>query len=191
MTRILIFFLYVLAFSAILCGGLFGVVGKFPSTYIAAVVSGQALGGIFAALIEIISLTFAVSAITSAFIYFMVANITLLFSIIAYVVLSKSLFFKYHTIDKVIINILSVDHLKPHKIFYCLYEICAYDQIIYFMGGPEDQRHQWGEYTKCNNFRWPKLSWKPVLRVWFMEIFHTWLFLRKFGYMDFQYLHYL
>lgn len=47
--------------TAILSGGLFGISGLFPSEYITAVVSGQALGGIFAALAEIISLTFGAS----------------------------------------------------------------------------------------------------------------------------------
>lgn len=76
--------------SAILQGGLFGIVGKFSSRYISAVVSGQALGGIFAALAEIASLCLGASSTISAFVYFMVANGMLLLSLVAYLVLSRA-----------------------------------------------------------------------------------------------------
>jgi equilibrative nucleoside transporter 1/2/3 len=76
--------------SAVLQGGLFGIVGKFSSRYITAVVSGQALGGIFAALAEIASLCLGASSTISAFVYFMVANGMLLLSLVAYIVLSHA-----------------------------------------------------------------------------------------------------
>lgn len=87
--------------SAILQGGLFGIVGKFSSRYITAVVSGQALGGIFAALAEIASLCLGASSTVSAFVYFMVANGMLLLSLAAYLVLSRAVFFRFHMLDKV------------------------------------------------------------------------------------------
>ncbi|PNF17715.1 Equilibrative nucleoside transporter 1 [Cryptotermes secundus] len=87
--------------SAILQGGLFGIVGKFSSRYITAVVSGQALGGIFAALAEIASLCLGASSTISAFVYFMVANGMLLLSLAAYLVLSRAVFFRFHMLDKV------------------------------------------------------------------------------------------
>jgi equilibrative nucleoside transporter 1/2/3 len=87
--------------SAILQGGLFGIVGKFSSRYITAVVSGQALGGIFAALAEIVSLCLGASSTISAFVYFMVANGMLLISLVAYLVLSRAVFFRFHMLDKV------------------------------------------------------------------------------------------
>ncbi|KAJ6645911.1 Equilibrative nucleoside transporter 1 [Pseudolycoriella hygida] len=86
--------------TAILSGGLFGISGLFPSEYITAVVSGQALGGIFAALAEILSLTFGASAKTTAFVYFMIGNVVLLVSIVTYIIMSKTVFFKYYTVDK-------------------------------------------------------------------------------------------
>ncbi|XP_044743206.1 equilibrative nucleoside transporter 1 [Chrysoperla carnea] len=97
-TMVVVVFLSI--FSAIMSGGLYGIVGKFSPTYITAVVSGQSLGGVFAAIAEILSLTFGVTATFSAFVYFMIANVTLALSIIAYIILSNSVFFKYHTIDK-------------------------------------------------------------------------------------------
>jgi equilibrative nucleoside transporter 1/2/3 len=65
-------------------------VGKFSSQYITAVVSGQSLGGIFAALAEIASLCFGASSAISAFVYFMVASVMLLLSLAAYLTLSHS-----------------------------------------------------------------------------------------------------
>ncbi|KAK7792618.1 hypothetical protein R5R35_009151 [Gryllus longicercus] len=87
--------------SAVLQGGLFGMVGRFPSRYITAVVSGQALGGIFAALAEIASLCLGASSTKSAFVYFMVANGMLILSLIAYVILARAVFFRFHMADKV------------------------------------------------------------------------------------------
>lgn len=86
--------------SAILSGGLFGLVGQFPSEYITAVVSGQSLGGIFAALTEIIALTLGASPQYSAFVYFIIGTVVMLVSIQAYTVQSRTVFFKYFTRDR-------------------------------------------------------------------------------------------
>lgn len=83
-------------FSAILTGGLFGIAGMFSSEYITAVISGQALGGIFTALADVVSLTFATDPVISAFFYFLVGTAMLIGSIILYIVMSRSVFFKYH-----------------------------------------------------------------------------------------------
>lgn len=77
-------------------GGLFGLAGQFASEYMTAVMSGQALGGIFAAVAEIISLTFGAAATTTAFVYFNIGNFTLIISIICYILMCKTLFFKFH-----------------------------------------------------------------------------------------------
>lgn len=83
--------------SAILSGGLFGIAGQFPSEYITAVVSGQALGGIFSALAEIVSLTFGASPTSTAFVYFMVGNGVLLVALLSYIIMSKTVYFKHFT----------------------------------------------------------------------------------------------
>lgn len=82
-------------------GGLFGICGQFPSEYITAVVSGQALGGIFAALAQIISLTFGASAKTSGFVYFMIGNFVLILSLVTYIIMSRTAYFRYFTVEKV------------------------------------------------------------------------------------------
>lgn len=83
-------------FSAILSGGLFGIAGMFSSEYISAVMSGQALGGVFTALAEVVSLTFTTAATVSAFIYFLVGTAMLVLSLALYLMVSKTLFFKFH-----------------------------------------------------------------------------------------------
>ncbi|XP_046388448.1 equilibrative nucleoside transporter 2 [Ischnura elegans] len=97
------------AASAILQGSLFGVLGKFAPRFITAAVAGQALGGIFAALAEIFSLSLSVPATTSAFIYFVVAIVMLILSIVGYCLLSETLFFKFHMEDKRDLDNLSCD----------------------------------------------------------------------------------
>lgn len=105
--------------SAILSGSLFGIVGKFSPKYITAVVGGQALGGIFTAIVEILSLAIGASSVHSAFVYFMVGNITIAICIISYFVLSKSIFYKFHFYEKALVpnefqNVL----LRPQIICY-------------------------------------------------------------------------
>ncbi|KAK3915159.1 Equilibrative nucleoside transporter 3 [Frankliniella fusca] len=82
--------------GAVLTGGLFGMLGKFSPAYISAASSGQSLGGIFAAVAEIVSLWLGASPQLSAFVYFMVANVFLVLSIVFYLVLIRAVFFKYH-----------------------------------------------------------------------------------------------
>ncbi|KAG5676007.1 hypothetical protein PVAND_005862 [Polypedilum vanderplanki] len=83
-------------FSAILNGGLFGIAGMFSSKYITAVIGGQALGGVFTALAEVISITFATDPIISALVYFLVGTAMLIAALVLYTMLSRSVFFKYH-----------------------------------------------------------------------------------------------
>ncbi|XP_026478733.1 equilibrative nucleoside transporter 1-like [Ctenocephalides felis] len=82
--------------SAIMSGGLFGISGRFPAQYISAVVSGQALGGVFAAVCEIVSLSLGVNATLSALIYFIIGVFVLALSSVAYTTLTRTAFFKYH-----------------------------------------------------------------------------------------------
>lgn len=77
-----------------------GISGQFPSEYITAVVSGQALGGVFTAIMEIMTITFASDPKASAFIFFTIGNILLILSLIAYIVMARSVFFRYYTTEK-------------------------------------------------------------------------------------------
>ena len=71
-------------------GGICGLAGKFPSQYISAVISGQALGGIFASVANIVSIALGASPIQSAFLYFLAADVTLIVALALYLVLSSS-----------------------------------------------------------------------------------------------------
>ncbi|XP_055594701.1 equilibrative nucleoside transporter 1-like [Uranotaenia lowii] len=85
------------AFSAIMSGGIFGIAGQFSSDYMSAVVSGQALGGIFTALADVIAISFGAPATATAFVFFIIGTVVLLLSLILYLIMSRTLFFKYHT----------------------------------------------------------------------------------------------
>lgn len=77
-----------------------GISGQFPSEYITAVVSGQALGGVFTAIIEIMTITFASDPRASALIFFIIGNSLLVLSLIAYIIMARSTFFRYFTAEK-------------------------------------------------------------------------------------------
>ncbi|KAJ0175538.1 hypothetical protein K1T71_008697 [Dendrolimus kikuchii] len=84
------------AASAVFIGGLVGIASRFSKEYMAAVVSGQSLGGIIAAIAQIISLAFKISPLHSALIYFIIADIMVISSLISYIMLYKLDFFTYH-----------------------------------------------------------------------------------------------
>lgn len=88
------------AATAILTGGLFGVCGLFPSEYMTAVVSGQALGGVFTAVAEIVTITFASDARKSAFIFFIIGNVLCLLALVTYIILTLTKHYKYYSVDK-------------------------------------------------------------------------------------------
>ena len=81
--------LFILAASAIFGGSLLGIVGRFSSKYITAMSAGQALGGIFTALTEILSLWIGASPVISGLLYFIIGDVVLLLSLIAYVILER------------------------------------------------------------------------------------------------------
>ncbi|XP_014207859.1 equilibrative nucleoside transporter 3 [Copidosoma floridanum] len=86
------------AANAIFGGSLMGVAGKFSSKYITAMSSGQALGGIFTALTEILSLWIGANPISSGLLYFTIGDVVLLLSLISYIILEREVFFKHHVI---------------------------------------------------------------------------------------------
>ncbi|KAL1122166.1 hypothetical protein AAG570_003571 [Ranatra chinensis] len=83
--------------SAILQSAVFGVVGRFPSRYIAGAVSGQALGGIMAAVAEIVSLWVGASPVLSALVYFIMADVFIVMAMGSYAFLATTVFFKFYS----------------------------------------------------------------------------------------------
>lgn len=99
--------------------------GMFPEKYMTAVVSGQALGGVFASGARIVSLSVGAQDAISAFIYFSIAVVVMIFTLLAYLYMSKtvsivtcSVFMKMqHNIKMVVItgytySSLYVVHIK-------------------------------------------------------------------------------
>nr|XP_016944869.1 equilibrative nucleoside transporter 3 [Drosophila suzukii] len=82
--------------AATMSGALYGVAGLFPSEFITAVVSGQALGGILTALAFILVLAFDTGPNTTAFIFFIVGGVLILLCIVCYVILARQPFFRYY-----------------------------------------------------------------------------------------------
>ncbi|XP_066971026.1 equilibrative nucleoside transporter 1-like isoform X2 [Macrobrachium rosenbergii] len=94
-TIIVIFFIN--SSGAIFQGGLFGVAGMFPERFMTAVMSGQAIGGVFASAARIVSLSVGAADATSAFIYFMIAVAVMILTMGGYLYMSKTDFYKYYS----------------------------------------------------------------------------------------------
>lgn len=88
---------FLLGASAVFSGSLCGIAGKFSSCYISAVINGQALGGIIAAVTQILSLTFKESAVHSAFIYFIIGDIFIFASAVSFFLLYRVDYFLFYT----------------------------------------------------------------------------------------------
>ncbi|KAK9309615.1 hypothetical protein QLX08_000830 [Tetragonisca angustula] len=93
------------AASAIFGGSLMGIVGRFSPKYITAMSSGQALGGIITATAEICSLWIGASPVLSGLVYFIIGDVILFLSLIAYIILEKAAFFKHHMVEKLPENV--------------------------------------------------------------------------------------
>ncbi|EDW75492.1 uncharacterized protein Dwil_GK23885 [Drosophila willistoni] len=82
--------------AAIMSGALYGVAGLFPSQYMTAVVSGQALGGILTALAFILVLAFDTGPKITAFVFFIVGGVLILLCIVCYLAMARQPYFKYY-----------------------------------------------------------------------------------------------
>lgn len=106
-----------------------GIVGKFAPKYITAMSSGQALGGIFTALTEVCSLWIGASPVLSGLVYFIIGDIVLLFSLIAYIILERATFFKYHMCEKSSES-LNVDYSINTEVTFSQGSTISYTRII-------------------------------------------------------------
>jgi len=87
--------------SAIFQGGLFGVAAQFPDRYLSAVISGQALGAVFACVARVVSIAVSgqdddKAAVTSALVYFILADITLAISMGSYIWMNRMGFYQFY-----------------------------------------------------------------------------------------------
>jgi len=82
--------------TAIFQGGLVGVAGKFPSKYMGGMMAGQALGGIFPALVNIAVIALKVTPEKLGFYCFLVAFLFVIFSLVAFMAIQTTDFFRHH-----------------------------------------------------------------------------------------------
>ena len=75
-------------------GGLMGVAGRFPPAYMGAMVQGQALGGIIAVCTNIAMLAVGLDDTNAAFWDFLIATIYLAVSLVAFLVVTRTDFYK-------------------------------------------------------------------------------------------------
>ncbi|XP_053649194.1 equilibrative nucleoside transporter 3 isoform X2 [Cherax quadricarinatus] len=79
--------------TAVLQGSLYGLAGLFPSSCVSSVISGQAIAGVFSSLARIISLLVGEEPVTSALIFFTIADVFLVFTIVGYIFLTKGMYY--------------------------------------------------------------------------------------------------
>jgi len=82
--------------TAIYQGGLIGVAGKFPPNYMGGMMAGQALGGIFPALVNIAVIAVQVTPEKLGFYCFLIAFVFVVLSLVAYFIIQTTDFFRHH-----------------------------------------------------------------------------------------------
>jgi len=85
--------------AAIFQGGLLGLAGKFPPRYMGGVFSGQALGGIFASVTNLVFLALGASVVNAAFYDFLIAVLFLGTALAGYIMMTRSEYFQ-HFVDE-------------------------------------------------------------------------------------------
>jgi len=85
--------------SAIFQGGTFGMAGKFPLSYIGAQMGGQAMGGIFPALVDIFVVSMNIKEEDVGAACFLIATIVLIFTFLCLTWMFKSPFFLHYNSD--------------------------------------------------------------------------------------------
>jgi len=82
--------------TAVFQGGIIGVAGKFPLSYMGGMMSGQALGGIFPALVNILVISQKVNGADVGFYCFIVAFVFVILSLALYCAVQTTDFFKHY-----------------------------------------------------------------------------------------------
>ncbi|KAJ7373079.1 hypothetical protein OS493_014226 [Desmophyllum pertusum] len=102
--------------SAVYQGGLFGICGMMPSRYTGAVMTGQGVGGTFAAMASIFSLLGGKDALSSGFGYFMSAAIVLTLCLVTYIVLQRLKFARHYLVPHEKRTEIKFPNIQPDQI---------------------------------------------------------------------------
>merc|ERR1719219_3250131 len=86
--------------SAIFQGGLLGLAGKFPPQYMGIVFGGQAIGGIFASVSNVVVILMGVQPANAAFFCFLIAVVFLASALLCFIVATRSEFFQHYLNEK-------------------------------------------------------------------------------------------
>ena len=82
--------------------------GKFPPRYMGAVMSGQAMGGIFPSVVDIVVLAMRVKDMYVGFVCFLIATIVLVVAFLAYTGVRSANFYKFYS------KLTPVSHAVSH-----------------------------------------------------------------------------
>ncbi|CAL4062972.1 unnamed protein product [Meganyctiphanes norvegica] len=97
---VVIFFVNVA--GAIWQGGIFGLAGMFPGKFMTATMTGMGISGVFAAVARIVSLAAGADPVECAFIYFLIAVVFMILTLVVYLLLTKMDYYKhYSTYEKI------------------------------------------------------------------------------------------
>lgn len=96
MTLTLVVVVFINLNAAIFQGGVGGISGRFPSSYIGAVYSGQAFSGIFASVVSVFMILLGTNPREEAFFCFIVAVSVMTCTLLLYLKITKSEFYQYH-----------------------------------------------------------------------------------------------
>merc|ERR1711974_20858 len=99
--------------TALFQGGLIGLAGAFPSRYMNAVMSGQGIGGVFAASINIALLALGGDDVSSAFYCFLLAILFLAGSLVSTIMMVRTDFYRHYIKDPASSNPESAPLLGP------------------------------------------------------------------------------
>jgi len=84
------------SFSALIQPCLFGFAATFPQRYTQALMSGQGMGGLFAAASLIVALLFTNNPSDYALIFFIIAVVMILLSLFCFLVMEKNTYYRYY-----------------------------------------------------------------------------------------------
>ncbi|CAL4124450.1 unnamed protein product, partial [Meganyctiphanes norvegica] len=116
--------------QAILQGGILGLAGMFPTKYMTAVLTGQALSGVFSSAARVVSLAVGGDQIQAAFIYFIIAVFVMLFTGVVYLAMSHMDFYKHYTGYEALDS--SSEHPQSNlQVFKQILPLCAAVCVIF------------------------------------------------------------
>lgn len=118
--------------GSVLGASLFGLASLFPSQYVQATMTGQAMGGIFAAVANLVTLSIGSDVIDSGLSFFLFAALMAVLTLIGYGCLYCISYSKYHILE--IGNTIAVDvnsHTEDHIEFVTPVHACSYYTNIF------------------------------------------------------------